>query len=480
MKTPQLPVGWAVSTIEEIFQVQEDGKLIHQGWSPQCLKEQAGDDEWGVLKTTAIQDGYYLESENKKLPANKDPKPRVEVKSNDLLITNAGPRARCGVVTFVRNTREKLMISGKMYRMRFDERYINPRIIESWLRTSQAQHEIDAIKTGISESGLNMTQSRFFKLPVVIPPREEQDYIADKLEASLVQVDTIKARLDTIPAILKRFRQSILAAAVSGKLTEEWRGTTELCGWKKKTIIELVKEKPRNGYSPKGVDFKTPYKNLTLSATTPGYFIDGKFKYVDIDIADDSYLWVRPGDILIQRANTLEYVGVSAIYSGPEKQYVYPDLMMKCTPNELIMGKFLHYNLLSGEVRKYFRENATGTAGNMPKINQKVVCSAPVSVPPITEQQEIVEQVEKLFAFADQTEQQLQHAQTRVNHLTQSILAKAFRGDLTAEWREQNPDLISGDNSAQALLEKIKAEREALQASKPKRATKKKARKKSA
>ena len=49
---------------------------------------------------------------------------------------------------------------------------------------------------------------------------------------------------------------------------------------------------------------------------------------------------------------------------------------------------------------------------------------------------------------------------------TQAILAKAFRGELTADWRAANPDLISGDNSAEALLEKIKAERQAMKSKK--------------
>ncbi|GIU46481.1 hypothetical protein [Shewanella algidipiscicola] len=73
-----------------------------------------------------------------------------------------------------------------------------------------------------------------------------------------------------------------------------------------------------------------------------------------------------------------------------------------------------------------------------------------------------VRRVEELFAFADKVEAQVSKAQARVNNLTQSILAKAFRGELTAEWREQNPELIRGENSALALLERIKAEREAL------------------
>ncbi|MGL5025421.1 MAG: hypothetical protein ACRC6P_05555 [Shewanella oncorhynchi] len=60
---------------------------------------------------------------------------------------------------------------------------------------------------------------------------------------------------------------------------------------------------------------------------------------------------------------------------------------------------------------------------------------------------------------ADKVEAQVNAAQARVNNLTQSILAKAFRGELTADWRAANPDLISGENSAIALLERIQAER---------------------
>lgn len=70
----------------------------------------------------------------------------------------------------------------------------------------------------------HMTKSGMESWNVAIPSLPEQKRIVAKLDEVLAQVDTIKARLDGIPAILKRFRQSVLAAAVSGKLTEEWRG----------------------------------------------------------------------------------------------------------------------------------------------------------------------------------------------------------------------------------------------------------------
>ncbi|EFO4471803.1 TPA: restriction endonuclease subunit S, partial [Escherichia coli] len=94
-------------------------------------------------------------------------------------------------------------------------------------------------------------------------------------------------------------------------------------------------------------------------------------------------------------------------------------------------------------------------------INAQKLIAYPITVPPLPEQHEIVRRVEQLFAYADTIEKQVNNALARVNNLTQSILAKAFRGELTAQWRAENPELISGENSAAALLEKIKAERAA-------------------
>ena len=79
------------------------------------------------------------------------------------------------------------------------------------------------MKTGMSESGMNLTHERFAQLQIPLPPLLEQKRIADKLEQLLERVTQSAARLDTALTAVKRFRQAVLAAAVSGKLTEEWR-----------------------------------------------------------------------------------------------------------------------------------------------------------------------------------------------------------------------------------------------------------------
>ena len=150
----------------------------------------------------------------------------------------------------------------------------------------------------------------------------------------------------------------------------------------------------------------------------------------------------------IQRANTIENVGVSALFDGPAQTFIYPDLMMKVRANSRVLPAFLHYLLLSEPVRRHFRENATGTAGNMPKINQKTVLVAPATWPPPEEQQEIVRRVELLFSYAERLEQRIQATRARVERLTPALLAKAFRGELVP----QDPN----DESAEVLLKRLR------------------------
>jgi type I restriction enzyme S subunit len=419
-----------------------------------------------VIRIGNVQDGTVVLNNPAYIDSAAFGLERFKLEASDLLMSLTG---NVGRVAIIKETHLPAVLNQRVAKL---VPVVEGAISETWLYHALRApiFKTNLLKTAKGAAQLNISGKDVLGQDISLPPLAEQQQIAARLDALLAQVDTLKTRLDSIPSILKRFRQSVLAAAVSGRLTEEWRGTPELVGWESKTLLDVVQAKPRNGNSPKGVDYETPYRNLTLSATTKGHFIEGKFKYVAIDISEDSYLWVRPGDVLIQRANTLEYVGVSAIYKGAEHRYIYPDLMMKCTPNDSVSGNYLHYSLLSQQVRKYFRDNATGTAGNMPKINQKTVSLAPINLPSIEEQTEIVRRVEQLFAFADQIEQRVKDAQFRVNHLTQSILAKAFRGELTAEWREQNPDLISGDNSAEALLARIESERTNPSKKKPKAA----------
>jgi len=177
----ELPKSWCSTEIEHILKPLETGKVIQQGWSPQCEKIPSQDNEWGVLKTTAIQEGFFLPKENKKLPEHLEPRSAIEIKSGDILMTCAGPRNRCGVTCFVKETRGRLMMSGKMYRFRTDQEKVSSKYLEAFLLSQEAKFEIDKMKTGISDSGLNLTHGRFKTLSVPIASINEQKRIVAKI-----------------------------------------------------------------------------------------------------------------------------------------------------------------------------------------------------------------------------------------------------------------------------------------------------------
>ncbi|ENJ2193113.1 restriction endonuclease subunit S [Escherichia coli] len=291
---------------------------------------------------------------------------------------------------------------------------------------------------------------------IQLPPISEQKNIAEKLDTLLAQVESTKARLEQIPQILKRFRQAVLGAAVSGKLTEDWRDNSSLSGWIEGKLGEFIK-KPSYGTSSKS------NKEGLIPVLRMGNLQGGKLDWTDLVYTSDTIeiekYKLEYNDVLFNRTNSPELVGKTAIYKS-EQPAIYAGYLIRvqCLPD--LNPDYLNYHLNSILGRQYcYSVKSDGVSQS--NINAQKLIAYPITVPPLPEQHEIVRRVEQLFAYADTIEKQVNNALARVNNLTQSILAKAFRGELTAQWRAENPELISGENSAAALLEKIKAERAA-------------------
>lgn len=228
-------------------------------------------------------------------------------------------------------------------------------------------------------------------------------------------------------------------------------------GWTQVPLEALVVDGPRNGLSPPATGKERGPLALKLSATTAGEMrISAQTtKRLDEPIAAGSSAWLEPGDLLVQRSNTLNYVGASAIYEGPTQTYVYPDLMMRLRVADAALRKYLWCYLNSEGARRYFRDRATGTAGNMPKINGATLRTLPVPLPPAEVIPAIVAKLDALRARSRRARDALDAVPALVDRLRQSILAAAFRGDLTADWREQHGDV----EPASELLKRIRIER---------------------
>ena len=223
---------------------------------------------------------------------------------------------------------------------------------------------------GIGVRGV--TRSFLSELQIPLPPLEVQREIVAEIEGYEKVIQGARA-------VLENYRPHI-------PIQPDW------------PMVELgkvIESKPKNGYSGSPVDRETPLKVLTLSATTSGKMDISKFKFLDEDIPLNSPCRCRRGDIYLQRGNTKELVGTAAIFDTEDENYIYPDLMIRVRADESkIESHYLLTVLQSSPVREFITRNAVGAAGSMPKINQGIVESIPIPLPPLATQKAIVAEIE--------------------------------------------------------------------------------------
>jgi type I restriction enzyme, S subunit len=194
--------------------------------------------------------------------------------------------------------------------------------------------------------------------------------------------------------------------------------------WKWQCLDSILVSGPTNGFSPQAVDYETPVRSLTLSATTSGKFKGEYSKFIANEIQPDSNLWLRDGDILVQRGNTFEYVGVSAVYRGEPNCFIYPDLMMKLRVSSEIDTNFIYLVMSSEPCRNFLRSRASGTSGTMPKINQTTLKSLPIPLPPLAEQGRIVEKIDRLMGMCDRLEESIESGKGKQTDLLNALMSQ--------------------------------------------------------
>ncbi|MCA3029452.1 MAG: hypothetical protein ING66_12775 [Rhodocyclaceae bacterium] len=187
---------------------------LGQGWSPKCEREAvtAGSD-WAVITTTAIQPMEFLPYENKRLPANLSPRPKLALEIGDLLITRAGPRSRVGVACLVRATKARLILCDKAYRLRVRLDIADPAYLEIVLNSPDILDALDELKTGISDSGVNLTQKNFCEIAIPLPALIEQKRIVAEVERRLSLIRGVETQTDANLKRAERMRQAILQRA---------------------------------------------------------------------------------------------------------------------------------------------------------------------------------------------------------------------------------------------------------------------------
>lgn len=346
-------------------------------------------------------------------------------------------------------------LNQRVCRIASNERFLNNKFLLFALNGY-----LKAIEEATSSVTVGHLSSRdILRIPFPLPPLDEQWRIVEKVEKLLGKFDACQKRLEKIPLILKRFRQSVLSAACSGRLTTNWRKSEEEeaelpAGWRWVLLEDLL---------PKGGIFDGPFgSNLKTSDYTASgvrvirlenighlTFYNAKETYISPEKYEAlTKHTVGCGDIIFS-SFIADEIRVCALPQLTTKAIAKADCFCLRPMTDLVDRTFLTFQLVSRESYNALVESVHGAT--RPRINTTQLRRLKIRMCPLQEQQEIVRRVEALFKFADQIEARYNKAKAYVDKLAQSILAKAFRGELV----EQDPN----DEPASVLLERIRGQR---------------------
>lgn len=243
---------------------------------------------------------------------------------------------------------------------------------------------------------------------------------AEELAENWARISEHFDTLFTTEASVDALKQTILQLAVMGKLLNN----TNNADYKKlRTYLSFG---PKNGLSPVESKKETQLKVLKLGATSYGQLNLNETKFIDVDIEKDSHLFLKKGDILIQRGNSANFVGCNVLINEDYKNIIYPDLMMKIRTNDNLLPEYASIWLSSPLVRNFMWDRMTGTSGTMPKISKKIVEEIPIIVPEISIQQKWITTVNLMLDICSEIKYRLHKAKQTQLHLADALTDAAI------------------------------------------------------
>jgi type I restriction enzyme, S subunit len=384
---------------------------------------------------------------------------------------------------------------------------ISPDYLYHFLHQKSFRQAAKAAFTG-SAGQARVPVSFINQASVPLPPTAEQRRIVAKLEASLSRVRASRQRLEKVPKVLKRFRQAILATAYSGRLTADWRqerpqneSFTERCNWirvkRTERLVEETEDAKQRGQ-------QTPTLEALVAIPTFDEFalpeLPEKWGWINIGYLARVKGGKRlpAGEELSERDTGQPYIRATNLKEGT----VLTD-DIRFVPEHL-KHKIRNYTVRAHDVYITIVGACIGDAGLIPeamdganltenaaKVSGMVGCDPnwmagwlrspvaqqliqnnilsaaqgklalfrieqlPLPLPPVPEQHEISRRVEELFKIADHLDERLRNATAQVDNLTQSILARAFRGKLVPTEAEVAEVDGRTFESAEELLSRI-------------------------
>ena len=207
-----VPRHWKLVTVRRMIE------QIEQGWSPECLSRSAEENEWGVVKSGCVNRGVFNPQENKALPETLVPISDLEIHCGDVLISRAsGSPELVGSTAFISETRSKLMLSDKIFRVSIASG-VNGRFFVATFNSHVLRNQIERAISGADGLANNLPQSALKSFFLAVPPIFEQTEIVDYLAAKTAKFDTLTAEAQRAIDLLQERRTALISAAVTGQI----------------------------------------------------------------------------------------------------------------------------------------------------------------------------------------------------------------------------------------------------------------------
>jgi type I restriction enzyme S subunit len=411
-----LPEGWTAVSTKDLLKYVTSGS---RGWA----RHYSADGALFLRISNLDHDTISIDLSEKKYvkPPRSSEGTRTRVRVGDLLISIT---ADVGMVGLVQQDIGEAYINQHIALARPVEG-INRGYLAWFIASTEGQTQLRALQRGATKVGLGLDDIKAVSVP--FPPLNEQRRIVVKIDALLDKLRSSQARLDRIPAIIKRFRQAVLAAACSGRLTQDLRaGQVAL----RETTLGEVAAEIRTGPFGSALH-KSDYVANGIPVINPVNMVAGKIvPSPEVSVSQATFrrledYVLRVGDVIIARRGEM---GRCALVTKNGDGWLCGtgSAILRLKPEA--RSEYLALVISSPAARNYLTEASVGTT--MDNLNQKLFKAMPIVLPPTEEQEEIIRRVTALYRFADRLQARYEKAIGQVDRLMQSILAKAFRGEL--------------------------------------------------